>query len=124
MTITLQPGQHLTVGCGGAREVHGNGTTPTGLCLSCGVITTDRDAQGSPRCTQLPKCEFCGYGMRLTGQGQTTHPNCDPAHLMRVRVTRDLERLGMGWCTCADIRRPAGDCPHCKEFAARLGGAR
>ena len=67
-----------------------------------------------------PTCDRCGTIMRRYEPDQRTHPNCGPGVVLRIQITRQLTRLGMGHCTCPDVRVPDYSCPHCKEFAARL----
>ena len=122
MASDLPSRARVVVGCGGVREIHGTDATPAGLCVDCGVVTTHRGDDGLPRCGQLPKCAACRTPLRVTEPGQTTHPNCRPGMERATVITRELERLGLPYCTCVDL--DTRDCPHCKEFAQRLEVAR
>jgi hypothetical protein len=97
------------------------------MCWDCGRGTTRRETDGSWRCLgALPTftaCGHCRWPMTFAAAGQALHPACEPKARRRIAITRGLERIGLGHCTCVDVAKPGG-CPHCKEFAVRLRGAR
>ncbi len=98
------------------------------MCFDCGRVTTRHDESGDNRCLGVlpvfPWCQVCTEPMTVTSEGQETHSSCTPLSRRLMEITRDLERQGLGWCTCADRKSPAGGCPHCKSFAETLRGAR
>ena len=94
------------------------------MCIDCGRVTTRRNEDGFNRCLgvlpEFPWCAVCTEPMTVTAAGQKTHPSCSPKSRRLMAITRELERLGLPYCTCADVKDPARDCAHCKEFAQRL----